>query len=232
MNFEDVMALPEKSRGEAAHEVASAGDNDACFEYARLVFKDKYKGVKKAGQTADEMKSEARGDALRFLLEAAKRGHMPSIVEGQDAAFCGRFGAFNKVFCKVNYGKALEFLNVWLEHDISDEDKGLALLRKATCLKLTNLSDKPWGEITELWKQACELGGNNGVEASVRMGVHLFEGGKFEDAVEWLKRGDNISLSAVTHLMLIYKKHLPDPELHSHYVSKVKLMCQKKGKGE
>lgn len=234
MTFEEVMKLPIKERGAPMHELAKAEDDEACVAFAKLVFEDKFKGVVDNTLSKEDAKAASkavRSDALNQLLNAGKRGYLPAITEGQDAAFLGRRGAFSKVFCPVNYKVALEFYDLWLTHDteLKEEDRALLLMRKATCLRLTNLNNIPWDQMMELWKEGSTYKGIFAVECSVKIGTYYFDNGRYEEAIPWLKAGDSISITAVALLLLIYKNHVIDKDLYASYLELCEAMCQRKG---
>ncbi|MFC1503628.1 hypothetical protein ACFL53_04725, partial [Pseudomonadota bacterium] len=70
MTYSEVMALPVKEQGPLLKLLAEAKDNDACLEYAKLIFADKYSGTQSEGQSKDDAKAEARSSAVTFLYEA------------------------------------------------------------------------------------------------------------------------------------------------------------------
>ncbi|PSW04440.1 hypothetical protein C9I89_14065 [Photobacterium lipolyticum] len=206
MAYSEVMALPAKERGPLLKLLAESGDNDACLEYAKLIFADKYSGTPSAGQSKDEAKAEARSEAVTYLYDAARRGHLPSIILGQDAVFLGRRGAFNKVLCKVSYTKAIEFLDLWLAQEPEPDDRALALFRKGLCLKLMN-AETPWDEVKLLWEQSASLGGEHGIAAAAQLGVWHYDNGCYDEAIPWLEKAKTASMMAASHLMLIHKNH-------------------------
>ncbi|MCW8330210.1 hypothetical protein MD588_15475 [Photobacterium sp. SDRW27] len=229
MTYSDVIALPVKERGPLLKSLAESGDNDACLAYAKLIFADKYNGTPSAGQSKDEAKAEARSSAVTFLYDAALRGHLPSIILGQDAAFLGRQGAFNKVLCKVSFTKAIEFLDLWLAQEPEPDDRALALFRKGLCLKLMN-AETPWAEVESLWEQSASLGGEHGIAASAQLGARHFDNGRYDEAIPWLETAKNSSMMAASLLMLIHKNHTKSEDDYKECSDICSVLCSTKPK--
>ncbi|CAH7407676.1 conserved hypothetical protein [Vibrio chagasii] len=231
MDFLEIIALPEKERGQPMLELAKSGSDEACVAYAQLIFKDKYKGTQVDGQSKESAKVEARSAAPELLMEAAKRGYLPAMILGKDSTFYGVHGAMFKKLCKTDYRTAIEFIDLLLEKPESEAQKAEALLQKATCLEcISSGSDKPWEDIIALLLEASSVEGEFGDRAKVRLGSRAFDESKWDESIELLTPFQKTDLSASAHLVVIYKTHKPDNDKYHHAVDCCRAICESKKK--